>query len=684
MADESPSPASPDPALPGAWSTPHRRWSSYPSPRSSPRPDRLENVLEFQRRLVHQMDSLPSSDNTLATGSSQESELTRADESKSLVADTTACSSLDLISIPKATFTRDEYPTRIPRHADLSRRLRAKDAGLDSPSPPTRFQQTLSPSSSFSLSTPVSPMIFSSPASSSLPRLKVKSSPLRHSSSYEYESSPSWDTSYGSEYDDRGMLNQSRSHSPSPLPMARRQNLAPRLSVATRTPSIEIAPAPMLTALSLPASPETSLDVEPDVVIRAPRLTPVDDDETSPWTASLSSPAFSTIPEISLSPAATCDDQDIMFLPSPDSESASPFVTSTDIVHLPLSPPSTIPDIESEAEAESSAAAYATAVVSSAWSAEGPSLSQVIPDSFQPASIAPNVEQDPGLCERQPLHPVISSGLKSSGVIGKMKKFGHKLKNILRGSLKGQNGGKVNVNVRSRRYPVSPAAFADVIDITSAAQIYESQLPASDTTTLSPSLLPLPPPPGLGTGDRSILRRPLSAHSYPHERTHVLRRPRSQGNPSPEGSTPHSNIQAPPKTLAEIKSRRRLSLPVLHLTRPSLASPKPVNIVTSSRRPRPVSSVSFNPRPAAPLMASDNSSRNSQRPSSAVTFAPRPFTAMSDSVRSPHLIPSASCREGDAQKKKNRHFSLSALSNFAVGYREEAVWQRRMDPNCRW
>ncbi|KAJ7786378.1 hypothetical protein B0H16DRAFT_1490241 [Mycena metata] len=523
------------------------------------------------------------------------------------------------------------------------------------------------------------------------------------------------------------MLNPSPS--PSPSPMSGRPNLVARpLSSANRTPSIEISAAvPMLTSLSLPASPDTSMSLDLDPIIsRSPRLSPIDGD-ASPWSLSLSpaSPVLSIVPDLSLSsPAAgnTVDGHVVSF-PSPSS-SSSPFVS-------PL--PSPLLDSITEAEyvGDTSAAEYAAAIMSSAWASEGPSLTQAMPpavrsteenetaspvfsnaDVDQPALASEEEELSQPLAYQENV-PLRRQEAKVSGVIGKMKKFSDKFKRLLRGKAKiSRDNGGVNIDVNVRRAGSSPLldALPDVIDIqshTSVAQAYDSLLSNNDTDTRLP--LPLPPPPGLVLR-KSKTRPILSSQTYnstltrsrtndnpARQITPVIRiRPPSSlsniaisnndNNPGPKTPSPDLTVHARPKTLAEIKSKRRLSLSALSNFTRSPSPVPPVNIVTSNRHgARPASALAFYPRP--PTLSSVRSVAQVERAATPQRLqVPRsassreistafPGTVRSNSTRAhPSMVPLPLPQPtAETIKKKNRRFSLSALSNFAAG---EGSWQR--------
>ncbi|KAJ7254057.1 hypothetical protein B0H12DRAFT_569773 [Mycena haematopus] len=757
----SPAP-SPGPALPGAWPIPHPPVD----------PLRLEHVLDFQQRLVSQMDQseIPSStsftasvsaDSAIAPADSLDSELTRFRTDTSTSIATSVSTTYTSRSSPERLVTaklpplafgakysavEDDYPTRIPRPtnsvrftSDHTRSQSQRQNFFTSESPSPRSQNSCvpvpetSPSSSLGAarpsSPPVSPIVFASPTSS-LPRFSnSQSSPHNRSSSYAGSSSPSWETSYGSEYD-RHMLVPSPS--PSPSPISSRANLALRpSSIANRTPSIEInAAVPLLTSLSLPASPETSMSLDTDpIVTRSPRLSPLVGD-TCPWTLSLSpaSPVLSNAPDLSLSSpvADNVVDGHLVSLSSPSSSQSQ----------SPLPSPALGSIFESEDVGNTSAAEYAAAIMSSAWASEGPSLAPVIPLEFLSGEnevgsvvMALDAEQsrnaltfeEEGLLaySQNARSPTSPQETRTSGVFGKMKKIGDKFKKLLRGKSKGARddvGVNVNVHVGRAASPTSllfPEALPDVIDIqshTSAAQVYDSLLPNHGTDD-SHLQLPLPPPPGLAV--RKNKNRPvLSSQSYssslarvrmndntPRQNTPTIRiHPPSSSsriatsnddNVAPKLPSPDLTIHSRPKTLAEIKSKRRLSLSVLpNFTRVSSSIP-PVNVITSNRhRTRPASALAFYPRPP-PLSSlgadaqTDSNVPTSQRlevprsMSSGLTIAPA-ISGIVYSETAPASMALTSDNShvtADATKKKNRRFSLSALSMFA-GHRDEDSWGR--------
>ncbi|KAJ7103480.1 hypothetical protein B0H15DRAFT_926705 [Mycena belliarum] len=625
-------PPSPSPALPGAWpSSVHRRSTTCPttSPRPVVEPLHLERVLDFQQRLVNQIESdMPSptsfsasasADSAMAPADSLDSELTRfrTDTSTSIMTDTSVSTTYTSRSSPerfataklpqlpyktKYSAVENNFLSRIPRSTSCAGHQNVFSTesppqhrhSKDSPSSPT-FTRALDAS-------PISPIVFASPASSSFPRCMSdsKPSPRDRSSSYEYNSSPSWETSYGSEYNDRYMLNAS----PSPSPLSSRPAVAARISgTANGTPSIEIgATVPMLTSLSLPASPDTSmsLDLHP-IVSASPRISPIDGN-ASPWTLSLSpaSPVLSVVPDLSLSSPVT--NGHVLSFPSP-TFSVSPFES-------PLPSPVLDGTLMSEYAPHSSAAEYAAALMSSSWAPDALSLAQTIPHGLLLAEndTSANIS-DPGPSNNMTLE---ESGLpeplfylqnvqhpptrrqegKMGSVLSKMKKLGDKVKRLLRGKPKGPGNEGVNVDINVRRVGSvahSPLADAlpDVIDIqshTAAAQVYDSLLPNHGTESHLP--LPLPPPPGLddiygSTSSRLGATENTAGHHTPTIR---IRPPSCSGpvqalsndsalkTPSPD-LTAHSR----PKTLAEIKSKRRLSLSTLSSFARSPSPTPPVN-----------------------------------------------------------------------------------------------------------
>ncbi|KAJ7487660.1 hypothetical protein B0H11DRAFT_2014328 [Mycena galericulata] len=766
-------PPSPGPVLPGAWpSSSHRRSTTCPAPRPVVDPLHLERVLDFQQRLVnHWQSEIPyipsdttsfaasvSADSGVAPADSLDSELTRfrTDTSTSIVTDTSVSTTYTSRSsperfvagkLPEFTFRSKypavecNYPTRIPRPTNFtchtSDQIRPRNHqrqnvfSTDSPSPPRppTSRETAAATSASSLSlgcpsggSPMSPIIFASPTSSSFPRIVSKSQPSPHnrSSSFEYNSSPSWETSYGSEYNDRHMLNPSPS--PSPSPMSGRPNLAPRTLSTNRTPSIEISTAvPMLTSLSLPASPDNSmsLEIDIDIVSRSPRLSPTNGD-ASPWSLSLSpaSPVLSVVPDLSLSSPGVGGH--VVSFPSP-SASSSPFES-------PLPSPILDQAAHSEYAGNTSAAEYAAAVMSSAWASDGPSITQVIPaglmltdnetGSLEDATVP---DHEPSAAAAQTMDevesleplaylenaehlPIRHQQSKRGGVIERMKKIGDKVKRLLRGKTKmvGKTGGvNIDVDVRVGSLGNSPVPYElpDVIDIqnhTATAQAYDNLLPNHGTETHLP--LPLPPPPGLLVR-KSKTRPILSSQTYSSaSRTRTgdntaaqnptirIRPPSSSGITSstgiaPKAPSPDLTVHSRPKTLAEIKSKRRLSLSTLSNFARSSSPAPPINVVTSSRhRARPASALAFYPRPPPLSSLRDAAQANSvgtarRRLEVPASTSSRTTSTTAGSVRSGSIPAPAPALSRD-DKKKNRRFSLSALSTFAAGHWDEGSGQR--------
>ncbi|KAJ7631034.1 hypothetical protein FB45DRAFT_917254 [Roridomyces roridus] len=713
MSAKSPSPPSPGASqIPGAWpSSSHRRSTTCPTPR--PVIDSLHLVRDFQQRLVSQMDQsvIPysgSSSSAIGPVDSLDSDLTRfrTDTSTSMITVSSFCSALQrynsiqdtsfcttperpvlqFASKTKYSAVENSFPTRIPRPTRVHSPRDSCQNVFGPDSPPSRHPVPVFDTSASSISldcnsngSPVSPIIFSSPTSSTFPRFPSKFHPSPATRSLSYNSSPSWETSYGSEYNDRHMLDPSPS--PSPSPITGRPSLAPRMSTTNRTPSIEInAAVPMLTSLSLPASPENSMSLELDLVSRSPRLSPIDGN-TSPWSLSLSpvSPVLSVVPDLSLSPLA---DEHVVSFPS-----SSPFE-------------SPLPSPVLDEVANTSAADYAAAVMSSAWASDGPSMSQVIPqglvlpDIDSEDEVLPNPEapMDATADEIEPPAPLayresveyiparIQQEGKRQGVIGKMKKFGDRVKRLLRGKPKAAGGVNIDVDVRVGSLTASPLPddLPDVIDIqsphaaTAQAQAYNNLLPNHDNSSHVP--LPLPPPPGLLI--RKTKTRPiLSSHMEQSGQTAPAIRICPPGVAS-KAPSPDLAIHSRPKTLAEIKSKRRLSLSTLtSFTR----SPSPINVVTSSNnhRARPASALAFYSRPHT--TSNHRGEGNDANPNLLAVPASTSRQTVPDSVipnttRPISMRPSTSTLPRDSQdatKKKNRRFSFSALSSFAAGTWED-------------
>ncbi|KAK7064179.1 aspartate aminotransferase [Favolaschia claudopus] len=740
----SPAP-SPGPQLPGAW------------PASSPRPPaqslHLEHVLEFQQRLVNQMDkteipstpsfsrSVSAPDSCMAPADSLDSELTRVrtDTSMSLATDSSLSTTYTSHSSPercvtskyspvfttKYTSVQSPRPTRIPRPSNsppirsavpAESQIETDIFSYNSPSPPSRTTNTtaaqISPSASPSVSRrskpPVSPIVFASPASSSFPRFSNSQySPHRRSYSHDYNSSTSPETSYGSEYYDRHMLHPSPS--PSPSPMSGRPNLAS--SVATRTPSIEISAAPMLTSLSLPASPETTMSLDDDPIVPiSPRLSPVDC-QSSPWNLSLSpgSPVLSNVPDLSLSsPVVESNTVDghVVSFPSP-STSASPVESS-------LSSPALASISELDYIGNTSAAEYANAVVSSAW---GPAIPVGLLSTEDGVNAVPHLEQSDPAVQRQELPQSSAASAsprhrdaKPNSVLGKMKKLTDKFKQLLWSKPKAHtrnDASHLDVNSSTMGNFARYMTATDILDIqspASAAQVYNGLLPDS-LTDAGDIPLPIPPPPGLpipryrtrsNLSSRTYVTSLAGTRAYDNTRqttpTIRIHPPNSSSHPAianeripSKSPSPDLTIHSRPKTLAEIKSKRRLSLSVLpSFSRASSPTP-PMNVVTSNRdRARPASALAFYQQPSQPpsIVATTEADNNMTRerleiPVFCASHSSGP-AAVSGAGRSDFastVHPSDHNRTTDSVRKKRQRFSLSTLSSFS-GHREGGSWGR--------
>ncbi|CAK5280548.1 unnamed protein product [Mycena citricolor] len=687
-------PPSPSPVLPGAWPLSiHRRSVTCPSSGPSSDPLHLDHVLDFQQRLVDKMDTNTATryfpaydgDAVITPADSLDSELTRVrtDTSRSIATAASASTIYTTRSSPekgvisksspklKYSNLHNNFPTRIPQPKRIiGQETRAVRFHRQSLSPESQRSirsqnaSSVSPACSIncsvSSSSPVSPMIFASPTSSSFPRPSNRQlQSVNESPSFSYSSSPSWETSFGSDYNDRVLLDIS----PCPSPMYS----APRQSFGTnRTPSIEISSAPMLTSLSLPGSAETSMSSDMDVLdirgdISDSAASFSGSEQGSPWTLSPSplSPALSFGHD--LVPVEE-DPFEAHILAFPHPDSVSPIVS-------PI--PSSIPEIESEIEyaGDSSAVQYAEAVVSSAWATDGPSMSQVIPSSLLSITDeAAAAVQSPAFSEldgalaldeeqySQGLSylPAESMPVKSRGVVGRMKKLVKRF--LWPGKSKHEQfneGVNVNVQVGSTLSSPPRQMAAHTISHLPNAQLYNCLLPSDGT--VSQLGIPVPHPPGLDA-QKPPVGPLLTSSSY------TSGRGISRGTMDP--ASPDLTAHARPKTLAEIKSKRRLSMPALANLARFPASPADVS------RHRPSSALAFHPRPPAlSTLRAQAQQANNGSFISAQRRVEIPRSASSADGENIGSYPQPSTSTVDdkalaAKKKSNRRFSLSALSSF--------------------
>lgn len=387
----------------------------------------------------------------------------------------------------------------------------------------------------------LSPIVFRSPTSSN--RLPFAAA-FGEQSFQDDSSSPSWLTSYGSDYDDSDML---RSPSPSPSPLSARREMRRRgLSLSGRHPE-DLAPSspsipdiaspsvPMLTNLSLPGTPvDDSVYLEaPDNPVRAPAAS-----QDAPWTLSLPS-AEEPYSFLSLAPTSprslslslsltsssfgalldTGGNEHLLRFPSPA------FTPSSELSSPAFSPgpgPDQFvgPDVR---ETSATGAEYATAVMSSAWTADGPHIEPILiemrdspavqddqTESFVHCSDIDFPSEGAHLGHSVPADSIHgASRLGKPGLFRKVKHLGVKVKSLLRRKARRDRKEILEVDV-----DVSTIAQEDddmllhhgvpspsEVELPEIEQILES-LPHLDLSSIGldnhiPLPLAIPPPPGL-------------------------------------------------------------------------------------------------------------------------------------------------------------------------------------------
>ncbi|KAF8078569.1 hypothetical protein FPV67DRAFT_1443910 [Lyophyllum atratum] len=458
---------------------------------------------------------------------------------------------------------------------------------------------------------------------------------------------------------------------------------------------VDVPVIPMLTTLSLPGSVDTTLDMSRhgstghDNVLHSTLHPSLDASGTQ---TSPSNCFFSSSPEISEDTGTAAIR--ILNFPSP-SVSLSPFMTAP-----PESP------VIGLTTADSSAVEYAAAVVSSAWGGDisvhpaYPGINSLSAAMSNPRPVS-HLELDSVQSER---------ALLKSTVVTKIKKLSRHVKRFLTSRARGTTRTRQNnndetsdkIDTAHERDSGLLRARDDVSSPTEARHFRD--LPGEDSVVSTEGghwSLPLPLPPGLASPPDA--RKALTAGTYTSAsvssfpasnsndhtappmiritssscsyRTHPARAPDedNENRHAPEDQGRILEIQTRPKTLAEIKSKRRLSLSGLsHFSRP--ASQQSSSMVAVARsRPRPTSTIIFTTassssiaddgaahtdrarHSSAAVPAEENDLRvpgfstavHEQRPSSSAARASTPNPVTNDHV---------------AQKKRRR-FSLSALSN---------------------
>ncbi|KAG5342418.1 hypothetical protein C0989_002253 [Termitomyces sp. Mn162] len=551
-----------------------------------------------------------------------------------------------------------------------------------------------SSSSSHPSPDPVSPIFFSSPTSSN------NAVPCRHSyhgqgycPSLEFSTSPSWETSFDTfnslriesgSYDIRPeqMLNPSRSQPFNTFDLYNNNDSSTELEVLT---------IPMLTTLSLPGSLDTTLDVSRR---NSPRHHHAQDNSHTQDSPLLSSPLsvseatgtnkndssteleVPTIPMLTtLSLPGSLDTTlDVSRRNSPrhnhgqdnshtqnSSISSSPLSVSeatgtvADITALEFpSPPLTLsPFITAPAPespvidlpiADSSTVEYASAVVSSSW---GPDIS-IHPD-YPLANILPNVSSssasetsgDPGLPQES------TRGTKTSAMITRFKTLGRKMKKFL--SL--FPNAKLEGSISNNRTQISQDGFRNAYPLTHSNDIgdpsTEAGLRREDSLMAVGGSQLLPLPPGLSTPMTDI----------PYERMNDLDRT--------EDSVRRLEIDARPKTLEEIKSKRRFSLSILSNTRRSVSQSSSSVVAVAHDRQRPRSAIVLPAVSSSSISggATLNNTHGLGSLSNTISNHPEDEIPMEPSWTSIPGTASLKRRDLDMNRKKHQRFSLPTLSH---------------------
>ncbi|KAF8922486.1 hypothetical protein CPB85DRAFT_54522 [Mucidula mucida] len=474
--------------------------------------------------------------------------------------------------------------------------------------------------------------------------------------------------------------------SPSTSPSSRYLSLS--ASVSRRvSPSVdELAPPtlPMLMGLSLPGTPENSIIAESFASDHFP-TSPSATENDAEWTLSLSamtpteSESMNPTPtSTSLSLSATSSFRVQLNLDATEhvvdfpSEAVSPLASS-------VAPSPAIPAIDGVADdplgdssLATSAAEYAAAVMSSAWSFDDPPLPPI--GIAMPHHDRDSLQDQLDLDSSQGHRPDVQlekHTQRKKGLMTKVKKIGGRLGRLL----------KLRKDVAEMRRPQSAPAIRTTTLVHTSARP-SPRLPSLNID-LEESVLPLPSPLRNSTETNRLRRpRPRSrGHSFvTASRPHSMNLPEIQVLPpsvqnSPETSAPKSNMPtpAPQKTLAEIKTNRRFSLSAItNLGRPASPPPTPPPILVASRRRRPVSArlaLPTSPRRRESLHFEEDASRPVSRSSRldppGLGLALLGVPGTSDGVSRDHSTAHSDAKTKDL--KKGRRFSLSALSSLASG-----------------
>ncbi|KAG6878395.1 hypothetical protein C0993_007577 [Termitomyces sp. T159_Od127] len=557
---------------------------------------------------------------------------------------TSAC---DYAISPPASFTplaynaNQHHPPRIDFPASLSRSSWSLQSSPD----------------------PVSPISFSSPTSSNKPPPDRRS---YHEQGYcpslEFSAFPSWETSFNTQIGDfeslrveygqefiwpEPMLNPSRSQPFNTFSLHNNNDSSTELDVPT---------IPMLTTLSLPGSLDSTLDF-------SRRNSPAhrhggDNLHTQESSLSSSAPSVSEV-------TSTAYIRGLEF-PSPPL-TLSPFITApppeSPIINLPV--------------ADSSTVEYASAVVSSSW---GPDIS-IRPD-YPMIDTPPSVSSPASETPDSELHQECTREAKPPTTVSRFKTLGRKMKKLLLTFPSLKHEGSIS----NERFERSQGHFRNSTSGVGGTSA-EASLRTEDSFIRIEDTHMLPVPPGLSGQNRSVIPE-TSSSSLSSPRSHIVTSPPviritssscSYRTPSSHIPDEHTNdlallddsvrtleIEARPKTLEEIKSKRRFSLSILSNTPRSASQPSSSIVAVAHTRQRPRSTLVL-PAASSSSISGGNDIQGLGSPSNIVR------STLEEELRM-EAIPETSTAQGissikteeiNVNKKKYRRFSLPALSHLA-------------------
>ncbi|KAG5653062.1 hypothetical protein H0H81_002442 [Sphagnurus paluster] len=386
-------------------------------------------------------------------------------------------------------------------------------------------------------------------------------------------------------------------------------------------------------------------------------------------------------------------------IPLPEASTTDPNFPSPSLSLSPLTaapPDSPAMDLS----ADSSTVEYATAGVSSAW---GTDIS--VHPGYLGSGRLPNTTLNARL-DTQTGEPDLTPSnrpLVSTSVVHTMKKLGNKMKMFLARRAHRKGAKPVTEETHNEQFE-APESLAERTNVFSQVDVPQ---PRDDSLVSMEEFLalPVPLPPGLvstlGTRKRSGLTSGTFASTpnslHPSNGSDLSPRIRitpssslSQSHPGPnqsiednhtsQNNTSALEIQARPKTLAEIKSKRRLSLSTLSYTSRFASQPSSsvVAVAHTRARPRPSSTIVFTTASSSSLADNDLNDADGNRSDSVANRSP-------NHEETPRQIPamrasfygSLAARTSTpnprvtANIKKKRRFSLSALSSLVNTIRSE-------------